>query len=89
MPYGNAGTLSDDEVYAIVAYILYSNDLIEEDFVLSNENFMEFEMPNAGGFIVDNRAEAEYAIWSRRALHDSLQRQCCDHHARIGLGRDP
>ena len=34
MPYGNAGTLSDDEVYAIVAYILYSNDLIEEDFVL-------------------------------------------------------
>ena len=64
MPYGNAGTLSDDEVYAIVAYILYSNDLIEEDFVLSNENFMEFEMPNAGGFIVDNRAETEYAIWS-------------------------
>ena len=64
MPYGNAGTLSDDEVYAIVAYILYSNDLIEEDFVLSNENFMEFEMPNAGGFIVDNRAQTEYAIWS-------------------------
>ena len=64
MPYGNAGTLSDDEVYAIVAYILYSNDLIEEDFVLSNENFMEFEMPNVGGFIVDNRAQTEYAIWS-------------------------
>jgi cytochrome c len=64
MPYGNAGTLSDDEVYAIVAYILYSNDLIEDDYVLSNENFMEFEMPNADGFIVDNRAETEYAIWS-------------------------
>ena len=27
MPYGNAGTLTDDETYAIVAYILYSNDL--------------------------------------------------------------
>jgi cytochrome c2 len=64
MPYGNAGTLSDDEVYAIVAYILYSNDLIEDDYVLSNETFLDVELPNSEGFIVDNRAEAEYAIWS-------------------------
>ena len=28
--YGNAGTLNDNEVYAILAYVLYSNDLIEE-----------------------------------------------------------
>ena len=64
MPYGNAGTLSDDDVYAIVAYILYSNDLIEDDFVLSNETFLDVEMPNAGGFIIDDRAEAEYAQWT-------------------------
>lgn len=64
MPYGNAGTLSDDEVYAIVAYILYSNDLIEDDFVLSNESFFDVEMPNADGFILDNRAETEYARWT-------------------------
>ncbi|MGC1495343.1 MAG: c-type cytochrome [Sulfitobacter sp.] len=64
MPYGNAGTLSDDDVYAIVAYILYSNDLIEDDFVLSNETFFDVEMPNADGFIIDNRAETEYAQWS-------------------------
>jgi cytochrome c2 len=64
MPYGNAGTLTDDETYAIVAYILYSNDLIEDDFVLSNETFFDVEMPNAGGFIVDDRAETEYAQWS-------------------------
>lgn len=64
MPYGNAGTLSDDEVYAMLAYILYSNDLIEDDFVLSNETFFDVEMPNAGGFIIDDRAETEYAIWT-------------------------
>lgn len=64
MPYGNAGTLTDDEVYAIVAYILYSNDLIEDDFVLSNETFFDVEMPNADGFIIDDRAETEYAQWS-------------------------
>lgn len=64
MPFGNAGTLSDDDVYAIVAYILYSNDLIEDDFVLSNETFFDVELPNAQGFIVDDRAATEYAKWS-------------------------
>jgi hypothetical protein len=42
-------------VYAITAYILYSNDLVDDDFVLSHENFAEFEMYNADGFIVDDR----------------------------------
>ncbi|MFX0545903.1 c-type cytochrome [Roseovarius sp. S1116L3] len=64
MPYGNAQSLSPDEVYAIVAYILYSNYLVEDDFVLSNETFGDFEMPNADGFFVDNRPETEYAKWS-------------------------
>ena len=63
MPFGNAQSLTPDDVYAITAYILYSNNLVEDDFVLSHENFAEFEMPNADGFIVDDRAETEYAIW--------------------------
>jgi cytochrome c len=64
MPFGNAQSLSPDDVYAIVAYILYSNDLVDEDFVLSKDNFLDVEMPNADGFIMDDRAETEYAIWS-------------------------
>ncbi|NOR32811.1 MAG: c-type cytochrome [Sulfitobacter sp.] len=64
MPYGNAGTLTADETYAIVAYILYSNDLIEDDFVLSKDTFLDVEMPNADGFILDDRVETEVAIWS-------------------------
>lgn len=63
MPFGNAQTLSADEVYAIVAYILYSNDLVEDDFVLSKDNFLDVEMPNAGGFIVDDRKTAEAHFW--------------------------
>lgn len=59
MPFGNAQTLSDDEVYAIVAYILYSNDLVEDDFVLSKDNFLDVEMPNRDGFIIDDRKTAE------------------------------
>ena len=64
MPFGNAQSLEPDEVYAIVAYILYSNDLVDDDFELSHENFAEFEMPNKDGFIIDDRAETEYSVWS-------------------------
>jgi cytochrome c len=63
MPFGQAGTLSADDTYAIVAYILYSNDLVDDDFELSHENFAEFEMYNANGFIVDDRPELEYSAW--------------------------
>jgi cytochrome c len=63
MPFGNAQTLSDDDVYAIVAYILYSNDLVDEDFELSHENFADFAMYNADGFVIDDRATTEYPIW--------------------------
>ncbi len=64
MPYGNAQTLEPDEVYAIVAYILYSNYLVDDDFELSRETFAEVEMPNADGFFVDDRPETEYPQWS-------------------------
>ncbi len=64
MPFGAAGTLTDDEVYAIVAYILYSNDLVDDDFELSRDTFLDVEMYNAEGFIVDDRADTEYAIWT-------------------------
>lgn len=64
MPFGEAGTLSADETYAIVAYILYSNDMVDDDFVLSNENFADVEMYNMQGFVIDDRPELEYAAWS-------------------------
>lgn len=63
MPFGEAGTLSVDETYAIVAYILYSNDMVDDDFELSNETFLDVEMHNADGFLVDDREAREYATW--------------------------
>ena len=64
MPFGYAGSLTDNEVYAIVAYILYSNDLIEDDFVLSNETVFDVDMPNSEGFLIDDRDLTEYVQWS-------------------------
>jgi cytochrome c len=63
MPFGEAGTLTADETYAIVAYIMFSNDMVDDDFELSNENFTEVEMHNSDGFVVDDRPELEYAQW--------------------------
>ncbi len=65
MPFGNAQSLSDDEVYAITAYILYLNDLVDdEEFELSHENFAEVRLPNEEGFFMDDRAEMELASLS-------------------------
>ena len=67
MPYGNAQSLAPDDVYAIVAYILYSNNLVDEDFVLSNDNFSEVVLPNAEGFIIDDRDAVEVPLFSAAA----------------------
>ena len=73
MPFGGAQTLSADETYAIVAYILYSNYLVDEEFVLSKDNFLEVEMPNADGFIVDDRSETEYGRFSEEACMENCK----------------
>ena len=40
MPYGNARSLSDDDVYALTAYLLSMNDIVkDENFELSDKNF--------------------------------------------------
>ena len=58
MPYGDAQSLQADEVYALLAYILYMNDVVkDEDFELSRANFLDVKMPNADGFIADNRPD--------------------------------
>lgn len=64
MPFGEAQSLEPDEVYSITAYLLYMNDVVPDDFELSNENFLEVEMPNAGNFFMDDRAETELPVFS-------------------------
>jgi cytochrome c len=63
MPFGNARSLSDDDVYALTAYVLYLNDIVtDEDFELSKANFTTVQMPNHANFVVDDRdQEPEYA----------------------------
>ncbi len=64
MPFGNAQSLTPDEVYGITAYILYSEGLVDDDFVLSRENFTEVRLPNEDGFYVDDRIEVEFPLFT-------------------------
>ena len=60
MPFGEAQSLSYDETYQIVAFLLYMNDIIEDDFDLSHENLGAIEMPNRDGFFMpDPRPDAQ------------------------------
>ena len=45
MPHMAPKSLSNNEVYALTAYILHLNDLIAEDAVLTKENLPAVEMP--------------------------------------------
>jgi S-disulfanyl-L-cysteine oxidoreductase SoxD len=65
MPYGNARSLSDDEVYAITAYVLFLNDVVKEDFELSRENFTSVKLPNVGAFYDDDREMTERGFWKK------------------------
>jgi cytochrome c len=57
MPFGDAQSLAPDEVYALTAYLLYLNDLVEEDRELNQQNLAAIEMPNRDGFIEDPRPD--------------------------------
>lgn len=65
MPYGNARSLSDDDVYALTAYLLNMNDVIkDENFELNERNLTSIKMPNAAAFYDDDRETTEKQFWS-------------------------
>ena len=57
MPMTAPQSLTDDEVYAVSAYLLNLNGLIADDAVMDAESMAGVEMPNKDGFIVDDRPD--------------------------------
>src|SRR5262245_4014343 len=52
MPWNAPRTLTNEEVYALTAYILALNKLIGENDVMNAETLPKVKMPNSDGFIV-------------------------------------
>jgi S-disulfanyl-L-cysteine oxidoreductase SoxD len=51
MPWSETKSLSNDEVYAVSAYILHLNGIIGADDVLDAQSLPKVKMPNRDGFI--------------------------------------
>lgn len=51
MPADAPKSLSNDEVYQVTAFLLFSNGVIAEDTLLNRSSLTEVRMPNAEGFI--------------------------------------
>lgn len=55
MPFATPGTLTNDEVYAIVAHLLAENRIIPSTATLDSAGLMQVKMPGAGHFVPDDR----------------------------------
>ena len=51
MPASKPGSLTPDEVYAVVAFLYYRNGIIEENEVLDAKSLPKVQMPNRDGFV--------------------------------------
>jgi hypothetical protein len=57
MPLVAPGSLSDDEVYAVSAFILAEAGIIEKDQVIDATTLPAVLMPNRDGFVPDPRPD--------------------------------
>ena len=51
MPYDRPGSLEPDQVYALLAYLLYLNGLVARDARIDAATLSALRMPNRDGFI--------------------------------------
>ena len=55
MPFMQPGTLTPDETYALVAYILHLNNIVPENAVMDRKTLPAVKMPARDRFVIDNR----------------------------------
>ena len=61
MPMDRPQTLTNDEAYALSAYLLNLNGLVPANAVMDATTLPAVQMPNRNGFIVDDRPDAKAA----------------------------
>jgi cytochrome c len=55
MPFDEPGTLEPDEVYGLVAFLLFQNEIIDEDATMNRETLPKVKMPAREHFVKDDR----------------------------------
>jgi mono/diheme cytochrome c family protein len=59
MPFSSPGSLSNDQVYSVVAYVLSQAKIIKPTEVMNATSLPKVEMPNRNGFVPDPRPELD------------------------------
>ena len=57
MPFDAPQSLSSDEIYAVIAWLLHQNGIIAEQTVLDAQTLASVNMPNRLGFTRDPRPD--------------------------------
>jgi S-disulfanyl-L-cysteine oxidoreductase SoxD len=57
MPMNEPQSLTNEQVYALAAYILHLNGLVAENAVMDAQSLPKVTMPNRDGFILDDRPD--------------------------------
>src|SRR5512132_591706 len=72
MPWNAPKSLTTDEVYAVVAYLLNLGDILPDDFVLSDRNIAQVQarLPNRNGMTRD------HGLWDLKGKPDVANAPC-------------
>jgi mono/diheme cytochrome c family protein len=57
MPFNAPGSLTSDEIYSVIAWLLFQNGIVPEDAVMDAQTLPLVQMPNRNGFIPDQRPD--------------------------------
>jgi len=57
MPFNSPQSLTPDDTYAVIAWLLFQNHIITEDTVIDAQTLPKVQMPNRNGFIPDPRPD--------------------------------
>jgi len=55
MPLNAPGSLKPDEVYSLVAFLLWRNEIVADTAVMNSQTLPQVVMPARDRFVVDNR----------------------------------
>jgi cytochrome c len=83
MPWNAPRTLTVDETYALVAFMLNLGEVVPDDFVLSNKNIAQVQakMPNRSGMT------QKHGMWTLKGTPDVKNTACmnnCAQHVAVG-----
>jgi S-disulfanyl-L-cysteine oxidoreductase SoxD len=57
MPYAQPGTLDANQTYAVTAFVLYLNGILDDHAALNENTLPRIKMPNRDGFVPDPRPD--------------------------------